>query len=121
MGRKPKSGYTALARAARAQLALADSLNASLKQRMKIKREASDMWVPDEDWRRDFASVTNTLQHSGNALTRALAENKKDLGSMTDEQLQAQFQAELINAAQTLSDDDWNKMCAARMKAKAGQ
>lgn len=117
MGRRPKSEYTALARAAKAQLALADSLNASLKERMRVKRDASEMWVPDEDWRRDFASVTNTLQHSGNALTRALSENKKDLAGLTEEQLTAQFRAELIKSAQEMSDAEWNAMVEARMKA----
>lgn len=79
------------------------------------------MWSPDEDFRRDFASITTTLRDAGTALIRGKDAHKKDLGSLTDEQLQAQFQAELINAAQTLSDEDWNKMVAARMKAKAGQ
>lgn len=117
MGRKPKNELAGLARAAKAQLALAEELGRSLKNRLKLKKEASPEWSPDEDFRRDFASVTNTLQHAGNAMIRGLEANKKDLGGLTEEQLQAQFNAELINSAQTMSDDDWNKMVDARRKA----
>ncbi len=118
MGRRPKNELAGLARAARLQIARADQLGKSLDIRMKIKKEASDQWTPDEDFRRDFAAITNTLQHAGNAMVRGLEANKKDLGGLTEDQLQAQFNAELINSAQTMSDEDWNKMVEARMKAK---
>ena len=117
MGRKSKNELSGLARAAKAQLSLAEDLGRSLRNRLKMKKEASPEWVPDEDFRRDFAAVTNTLQHAGNAMIRGLEANKKDLGGLTEEQLTAQFQAELIAAAQTLSDEDWNRMVEARRKA----
>ncbi len=62
--------------------------------------------------------VLNTLQHAGNAMIRGLEANKKDLGGLTEEQLTAQFRAELIKSAQEMSDEEWNRMCEARMKAK---
>lgn len=117
MGRKSKNELAGLARAAKAQLALAEELGRSLKNRLKIKKTASDEWTPDEDFRRDFAAVTNTLQHAGNAMIRGLEANKKDLGGLTEEQLEAQYQAELVRNAQTMSDEDWNKMVEARRKA----
>lgn len=108
----------ALARASRAQLIRAEALGKSLDSRMKTKRELSPDWTPDEDFRRDFAAITNTLQHAGNSLIRSLEGRKKDLGSLTEEQLTAQFQAEIVAAAGTLSDDEWARMCEARAKGK---
>lgn len=96
---------------------LAEELGRSLKSRMKVKRELSENWTPDEDWRRDFTSVTTTLQHAGNALVRGIEGNKKNLGGLTEEQLQAQFNAEIIAAAPQLTDEQWAKMCEARAKA----
>jgi hypothetical protein len=118
MGRTPKNELADLARAARAQLALAKALNASLANRMKAKQEVAPDWIPDEDWRRDFASVTNTLQHAGNSLVRALEGNKKNLGGLTEDQLEAQFNAEIVNSAQSLTPEQWDRMCAARAKAQ---
>jgi len=120
MGRHPKDGsdLLALARAARAQLRRSESLGKSLDLRLKMKREAADNFTLDEDDRRDFAAITHALQHAGNSLARALEGNKKDLGSVSEDQLQAQFNAEIINSAQSMSDEDWNKMLEARAKAR---
>ncbi len=82
-----------------------------------MKREASPEWSPTEDDRRDFAAITNTLQHAGNAMIRGLEANKKDLGGLTEEQLTAQFRAELIKSAQEMSDTEWQAMLDARAKA----
>ncbi len=117
MGRKPKNELAALARAARAQVSRAEMIGKSLDSRMKIKKSASEEWVPNEDDRRDFAAITNTLQHAGNAMIRGLEANKKDLGGLTDEQLEAQLKAEMIRTAQTMSDDEWLLMVEARRKA----
>jgi hypothetical protein len=117
MGRKAKNELAQLARAAKSQVARAEALGKSLDSRIKMKREASPEWTPNEDDRRDFAAITNTLQHAGNALIRGLDANKKDLGGLTEEQLQAQFNAEIVNSAHTLSDEDWFKMVEARRKA----
>lgn len=84
---------------------------------MKIKKEASEQWTPDEDFRRDFAAITNTLQHAGNAMTRALESNKKDKDGLSEAQLEAQFNAEIVRSAQTMTDVEWAAMCAARAKA----
>lgn len=118
MGRRAKNELASLARAAKAQISRAEALGKSLDNRIKMKREASPEWSPTEDDRRDFAAITNTLQHAGNAMIRGLEANKKDLGGLTEEQLQAQFNAELINSAQTMSDEDWQRMCEARAKTK---
>ena len=118
MGRKPKNELAALARAAKAQISRAEALGKSLDSRIKMKKAASPEWSPTEDDRRDFAAITTTLQHCGNAMIRGLEANKKDLGGLTEEQLVAQFNAELVNSAQTMSDEEWNRMCEARMKAK---
>lgn len=119
MGRKPRPGseLASLARAARDQLKRAEALGRSFDARVKMKKAASPEWVPSEDDRRDFAAITQTLQHAGNAMIRGLESHKKDLGGLTEEQLQAQFQSELIHSAQTMSDEDWNKMVEARRKA----
>ena len=61
MPRRPKNELAQLARAAKAQLARAEALGRSLDERVKMKKAASDVWVPNEDDRRDFASITNTL------------------------------------------------------------
>ena len=118
MGRRPRSEYNILATSSRGMLSLAFEVQKSLKERMKIKREASPEWVPDEDWRRDFASATNTLQHAGNSLVRALEGNKKDLGGLTEEQLKAQFNAEIVASAAELTDEQWQRMQDARAKAR---
>lgn len=118
MGRRPKNESASLARAARAHIARAEQLGKSLDARMKIRKEASAEWTPDEDFRRDFAAVTTTLQHAGNAMSRALEDNKKNLGGLTEDQLQAQFNAEIINSAQSMDDEQWNRMVEARAKAK---
>ncbi len=116
MGRPPKSDLANLARTAQSQIRRAETLGKSLDVRLKEKREASDTWSPDEDWRRDFASVTTTIQHAGNSLIRALEGNKKDLAGLSEAQLVAQLQAEIVAAAQTMSDEDWQKMLEARAK-----
>lgn len=118
MSRKPKNELAALARAAKAQISRAEALGKSLDSRIKMKREASEEWTPNEDDRRDFAAITNTLQHAGNAMRGALEGNKKNLGGLTEEQLQAQFNAEIINSAQTMTDEEWARMCEARAKAR---
>lgn len=117
MGRKAKNELAALARAAKSQVARAEALGKSLDSRIRMKKDASPEWVPNEDDRRDFAAITNTLQHAGNALIRGLDANKKDLGGLTEEQLQAQFNAEIVTSAQTLTDEQWAQMVDARRKA----
>lgn len=116
MGRRPKDEMAALALTARAQIKRAEALGKSLDLRMAAKKDAAEDWIPDEDWRRDFASVTTVIQHAGNSLMRALEGSQKNLGNLTDAQLEAQFQAELVKTATSISDDDWEKMQAAREK-----
>lgn len=117
MGRQPKNEYASLARIARAHIKRAELLGKSLDARVVVKREASEMWTPDEDWRRDFASVTTSIQHATNSLVRALESNKKNLGSLTEAQLEAQFNAEIVQSAGSLTDDQWARMREARAKA----
>lgn len=117
MARKAKNPLASLAGAANAQLKRAELLGKALDARIKIKKGASPEWTPNEDDRRDFAAITQTLQHAGNALIRGLDANKKDLGGLTEAQLEAQFRAELVKSAQEMSDDDWNMMVDARRKA----
>lgn len=118
MGRRPKNPLAGLARAANDQIKRAELLGKSLDERIKMKREAASNWVPNEDDRRDFLSITQTLQHAGNAMSRAMEDNKKNLGGLTEEQLQAQLRAELVAIVQTLSDDEWNMLVEARMKGR---
>lgn len=118
MGRRPKNELADLARTARAHLQRAKALGSSLDVRVVQKKTAADGWIPDEEWRKDFASVTNAIQHCGNSLVRALEGNKKDLGGMSEEQLQAQFNAEIVGAAASLSDEQWQRMVDARAKAR---
>lgn len=117
MPRRPKNELAALARAAKAQIARATKLGESVDARMKMKIGASEMWTPDEDIRRDIAAITNTLQHAGNAMTRALEGNKKNTDGMSEAQLEAQFNAEIVRSAQTMTDEEWQLMLAARAKA----
>lgn len=118
MGRRPSNDLIYIARTARAQIVRAEKLGKSLDARLKIKKEAAEDWSPDEDWRRDFASVTQTLQHAGNSYIRAIEGNKNATSNLSDEQLQAQFNAELIGAAASLTDDQWARMVEARQKSK---
>lgn len=118
MGRRPKNELADLARTARAQLQRAKALGVSLDKRVETKRKVADDWIPDEEWRKDFANVTTAIQHAGNSLIRALEGNKKDLGGLTEEQLEAQLNAELVTSAQKMSDEQWQRMCEARAKIK---
>lgn len=118
MGRRPKNELAALAGAARAQLRRAEALGRSLDLRMKVKKEASDEWTPDEDFRRDFASITNTLQHAGNSLIRALEGNKSHLGGLSDAQLEAQFNEEMVRAAGTMTDEQVQRFLDALKKRR---
>lgn len=117
MGRRAKNPLADLAATARAQLQRAKALGRSLDERLKVKQKVAPDWVPDEEWRKDFAAVTNTIQHAGNSLVRGLEGHKKDLGGLTEEQLEAQLNAELVQSAGTLTDDQWQRMCDARAKA----
>ncbi len=119
MGRTPRNPWAALAQAAQAQLTRAKALGKSLDSRVKKKLAASEEWTLDEDFRRDFAAVTAALQHAGNSLARALEGGAKALGGMTDAQLEAQFDVEIVRSAISLSDEDWQVMCDARAKARA--
>lgn len=118
MGRRPKNELAALASAARAQLRRAEALGKSLDARLKIKLEVTPEWTPDEDFRRDFASITTTLRDAGSSLMRALDGNKKNTGGLSEEQLQAQFNAELVAAAGSLTDEQFQRLCDARAKAR---
>jgi len=118
MGRKPRNELAVLYHAARAQIARATALGKSLDARTAVRRKASPEWTPDEDARRDFAAITNTLQHAGNALMRALEGNKKNTDNLSEEQLDAQIKAEVVNSAADLTDEEWNLMVEARAKAK---
>lgn len=117
MPRASKNPLSGLAKAARDQLRRAEQLGKALDTRIKIKKDVAPEWTPSEDDRRDFAAITQTLQHAGNALIRGLEANKKDLGGLTEEQLQAQFRAEILKMAAEMSDEDWNTMVDARRKA----
>jgi hypothetical protein len=117
MGRPPKNPFSSLARSASAQLKRAEMLGKSLDERLKTKRKAAEEFTLTDDDRHDFTSITQTIRDCGVALVRALDASKKDLGGLTEDQLTAQFQAEMIKAAQELSDEDWAVMCAARAKA----
>lgn len=116
MARRPRYELDVLAKTAREQLQRAEALGKSLDRRLKAKREAADDWVPDEDFRRDFASINAVIQHGGTALIRAIEHNKKNFGELTEDQLEAQFDAELVRSAQTMPDEQWQMMVAARAK-----
>lgn len=119
MGRRPKNELAELARTARQQLKRAEDLGKSLDSRLKIMKAGSENWTLNEDFRRDFAAITMTIQHAGNSLVRAIEGNKKNLGGLTDAQLEAQLNSELVKAATTLTDEQWSMMVAIR--AKRGQ
>lgn len=118
MSRRPKNELARLASAARAQLALAEALGDSLKKRMDVKKAVAGEigWIPDEDWRRDFASVTNTIQHVGNSLIRAGEGIKKNLGGKSEDELEQQLQSQLVQNAGALPEEMWQAMIAARAK-----
>jgi hypothetical protein len=118
MGRPPKNEFSSLAKSANAQLRRAEMLGKSLDERLKAKRKAADEFTLNEDDRRDFQSITQTIRDCGVALVRALDANKKDLAGLSEDQLTDQFQAELVKAAQEISDDNWARMVAARAKAR---
>lgn len=117
MSRRPKNELASLARAARAQLDRATLLGRSLDLRLKAKVKAADEFTLDEDARRDFQSITHVIRDAGAALIKAVEGEKKNLGELTEAQLVAQFQTEIVSAASSMSDDDWEKMVAARAKA----
>jgi hypothetical protein len=113
---KRKDELAELARTARRQINRARQLGQSLDYRTEEKKKAHEGWIPDEDWRRDFQSVTTALQHGGQTLLRALEGNKEDLGGLTEEQLEAKFKDELKRMVSTMSDEEWDEMVAIRAK-----
>jgi hypothetical protein len=120
VGRRPRPGNetAALARAAQAQLNRASLIGKSLDNRLKEKVRASTEFTLNEDDRRDFAAITNAIQHAGNSLLRALDGNKSHLSGLSEEQLEAQFQEELIRAAGTMTDEQVQRFLEARAKAQ---
>jgi hypothetical protein len=116
MARKFKGELARLATTTQEQLARAEALGKSLDRRMKKAQDAAEDWTPNDEWRRDFATVTSVIKDCGAALQRALEGNEKTLGGMTTEQLEAQFNAEIIRSAQTLTEEQWQTMVAARAK-----
>lgn len=118
MPRRPKNELAALARASRTHLKRAELIGKSLDRRLKEKIDASDEFTLTEDDRRDFSAITDTLKHAGSAMMKALENNKRDLGEQTEAQLEAQFREEIIRTAQSMSDEDWQRMCEAREKAR---
>src|SRR5262245_8518290 len=104
-----------LAQTARAHIQRAKILGKSLDERLKKKAEASDEFTVDEDYRRDFKMVTEALQHGGKMLENALDAEAKQNAGFTEAQLKAQFQAEVIQAATTMTESDWNLMKDARV------
>ncbi len=117
MSRRPKNELAALARAARSQLERATLLGRSLDLRLKAKGKAADDFTLLEDDRRDFQAITTTIRDAGSALIKALEGNKKDLGGMSEAQLTAQFQAEIVLAAGSMSEEDWQKMVETRARS----
>jgi hypothetical protein len=120
VGRKPRPGNetAALARAAQAQLNRANLIGKSLDNRLKEKVKASEEFTLNEDDRRDFAAITNAIQHAGNSLLRALEGNKSHLSGLSDEQLQAQFNEEIVRAAGSMTDEQVARFIEARQKAR---
>jgi hypothetical protein len=118
MGRRPKDDFANLASVARGHIKRAEMIGKSLDERLKNMKEASDEFTINEDMRRDFHAVTTALQHAGKSLVIALESNKKDLGGMTEAQLEAQWNAELVRAATTLTEEQWQTMVRARAGMK---
>ena len=116
MPRRPKNELASLARAARAQLDRATLLGRSLDLRLKAKVKAADEFTLDEDARRDFQSITHVIRDAGAALIKAVDGEKKNLGDLTEAQLEAQFRTEIVSAATSMSEEDWQKMCESRAK-----
>lgn len=114
--RAPKNDLAGLARTARAQLRRAELLGQSLDERLKAARENHPGWQPDEEWRKDFNQVTQTIAQSGQALQRALEANEKKLAGMTVEQLEAQLRAELARIAPHLTAEEWAMLDNIRLK-----
>lgn len=122
MGRqRVQDDIASLARAAKQQLRLADSLSASLDQRMKHgAREAAkrgEVWQPDDGWRADFDKSNACIVQVGGALTKALEAEQKKLGTLSTEQLETQFRHELMRAAAAFSAEDWALLDRVRMRA----
>lgn len=116
--RKANNPLYALSALATKQLHLAQQLSKSLENRAKTKAEIAPDWTPDEDWRRDFQSVTTALQHAGQGLIRAQEGTKKNLGTLTEKQLEEQLVAELKRGAAAMTDEEWQAMADARAKRK---
>jgi hypothetical protein len=107
----------ALAQSAREHIKRARLIGKSLDLRMAAKVKAAEDFTLNEDDRRDFKMITEALQHGGKSLEHALEAEAKANAGKSDEQLTAQFQAEIVKAAATLNDEDWALMCDARRKA----
>lgn len=109
-----------LAMAARDQLKRAKALGASLDKR-KADYETLHFeapWAPNDEWRKDYERVNQSLQQAGTILIRALEENKKKLGGLTTEQLEAQFRSELIRSAKSLTQTEWEALVRTRTGLK---
>ena len=118
-----KNDMATLVRVSRKQLARAEVLGMALdiRQEKESKTLGDAPWSPDEDWRKDFKSVNETLATAGQSLIRGLEGNKKNLSNVPTEQLEAQFKAELEKAAAMFSPEEWARLDKIRMDAIIGK
>lgn len=113
-----------LVRVSRHQLKRAEALGQALDKRREkeaaVQEENGQAWMPDEEWRKDFRSVNETLAQAGQSLIRGLEGNKKNLTSVPTEQLEAQFKAEVLKAAGSFTTDEWATLDKIRMQQALG-
>lgn len=115
-----KNDLATLVRVSRQQLKLAEMLGDSLRARRNKETEDGKEWEPDDEWRKDFKNVNETLAQAGQSLIRGLEGNKKNLTSVPTEQLEAQLKAELLRAAADLTPEEWAILDKARMQMALG-
>lgn len=118
MGRRPKTDLSKLIIAAQQHLDRARELGKSLDERLRAKKSAAADWIPDDLWRADFKTVSETLRDAGAMMLRATEAHKNDLQELTEEQLEAQLKAELPGLIPQLTDEEWEQLVAIRAKGR---
>lgn len=121
-----KNDLATLVRVSRKQLQRAEALGQSLDARRQEELDTlgeagvKRPWFPDEEWRKDFKNVNETLAQAGQSLIRGIEGNKKNLGSVPTEQLEAQFKSELLRAAGSFTPEEWAVLDKVRMQSALG-
>lgn len=122
MGRKPTgrpvgrpvgaigTGKTDMARLARIhhnQVRLLDAQQRAIMERVRVAREADPAWVMPQDIREEINEITSYLARASNGMVQIYEAKERERASVSTDQLEAQFIAELRRSMRQFTREDW--------------